>query len=55
MEKLLEELEAQLSQVRTDVVKFEGGNKSAATRARVGAMDMVKSLRTLRQNIQAAR
>ena len=55
MDNLIQELEEQLAQVKEDTQKFQNGNKSAATRARVGAMNMIKTLKQLRVDIQVNR
>ena len=55
MQKLIEQLEGQVAQIKADTTKFEDGNNAAATRARVGSMSAIKTLKELRTSIQAAR
>lgn len=53
LNELVETAKTQLESIEQEVTKFlEKSNKSAATRARVQSMDLIKNLKELRVEIQ---
>ena len=53
LNELVETAKTQLESIEQEVTKFvEKNNKSAATRARVQSMDLIKKLKEIRVEIQ---
>lgn len=56
LNELVETAKTQLESIEQEVTKFvEKNNKSAATRARVQSMDLIKKLKEIRVEIQKLR
>lgn len=49
MNKLIQNIEEQLEVLKTNATKLQGGNKSAAARARSAAMEITKDCKEFRQ------
>ena len=53
---MIEQIKAKLAEIEADAEKFfDKGNKAAGTRVRTGAMDAIKLLKGLREQVQEAK